>query len=125
MPDQPNPPELLWCHGCGDHVDLLGDDELCLHCLEVDARMDAEVASALEEYVDHALSVALDYLHRDDVRAIIDRLVRARRRQPEVMLRLKERYERAHTFIDLRRYRAHRRTEQYYRDRRQAPPGTT
>jgi hypothetical protein len=68
-------PALLWCHGCGDWVERLFDDDLCRLCVELDARLDAHVGAALEEYAVRAISVALDYLHPDDVAVVIERIL--------------------------------------------------
>jgi hypothetical protein len=109
-------PELLWCHGCGDEVEQLGYDDLCILCEEIDARVEAQLASAIVDYADHAIGVALDYLHPDDVRTIIDRGVAARGGAPGDGARLQAIDDRAHAFLDRRTARAAQRRDERRRD---------
>lgn len=97
-----------WCHSCGDHVEQLGDDGLCPLCQEIEARLEARVGAAMEDYATQAIGVALDYLHPDDVRGIVERVIAERGRDWTDVPRLKERHERAHRYIDLRAERAAR-----------------
>jgi hypothetical protein len=110
-------PELVLCHSCGDYVDGLGFDDLCILCEEIEARVEAQLASAMVDYADHAIGVALDYLHPEDVRAIVDRGVEERGGPRGEGGRLRDIYERAHQFIDSRSARAENRREAGQLDR--------
>jgi hypothetical protein len=102
-------PDLRWCHGCGDWVPQLYGDDLCLLCSEIDARLDAHVGAALEDYADQAIRVALDYLHPDDVQVVIQRILADRRGGPDAIPRLRDRFKLSHEFIDERSRRARER----------------
>jgi hypothetical protein len=98
--------ELVWCHGCGDWVERLSADDLCGLCDELDARLDAHVGAALEEYAERAISIALDYLHPDDVAVVVERVLEERGEDRDVVPRLRDRFARSHAFIDARADRA-------------------
>jgi hypothetical protein len=99
-------PPLLWCHGCGDWVEQVLEDDLCALCCELDARLDAHVGAALEDYAERAISIALDYLHPDDVAVVIERILVERGEDRDAVPRLRDRFVRSHAFIDARADRA-------------------
>jgi hypothetical protein len=105
-----NPPthELLWCEGCGDRVPRLDEEGRCPLCEEVDARLDAHVASAMADLVERFSELAVCYLHPDDVREIVDHTV-AEYDGPPSGPRLREVYERSHRFVEARERRARER----------------
>jgi hypothetical protein len=121
MSDQ-NRPDLVLCHSCGDRVPRLGPDDLCPLCEEIDARVEAQLASAMADYADHAIGVALDYLHPDDVREIVDRGEQERGGPPGDAGRLKHVYARADRFLEVRSARAERRRDGHRMDRGRMPP---
>jgi hypothetical protein len=97
---------LLWCHGCGDWVERLSEDDLCGLCNELDARLDAHVGAAMEEYAERAIAIALDYLHPDDVAVVVERVLEERGDGRDAVPRLRDRFARSHAFIDARADRA-------------------
>jgi hypothetical protein len=101
--------ELRWCHGCGDWVEQLHEDDLCALCSEIDARLDAHIGAAMEDYAEQAIRVALDYLHPDDVQTVIGRILEDRGGERGGLRRLRDRFTRSHAFIDERSRRALRR----------------
>jgi hypothetical protein len=102
-------PALRWCHGCGDWVEQVYEDDLCLLCTELDARLDAHVGAALEDYAEQAIGVALDYLHPDDVLVVMERILADRGGDRDAIPRLHDRFVRSHAFIDERARRARER----------------
>jgi hypothetical protein len=108
--DGGNPgPELQWCHGCGDWVGRVYEDDLCLLCSELDARLDAHVGAALEDYAERAIGIALDYLHPDDVAVVVERILADRGGERDAIPRLRDRLKRSHEFVDERARRARER----------------
>lgn len=101
--------QLRWCHGCGDWVARLYEDDLCILCEEVDARMDAHVGAAMEDYAERAIGVVLDYLHPEDVQRVIARILEDRGGTGEEIRRLRERFGRSQAFVDERARRARER----------------
>jgi hypothetical protein len=97
---------LHWCHGCGDRVPQLYDDALCALCSELDARLDAHVGAAMEDFAERALSVVLDYLHPDDVQRVIAGILEERGGSGEELRRLAVRFARSHAYVDARARRA-------------------
>jgi hypothetical protein len=60
------------CQGCAGAAPALSRDGYCLICDEVRVRMDAALGAAMIEFADRAVSIALDYLHPDDVRTVVE-----------------------------------------------------
>jgi hypothetical protein len=102
---------LKWCHACGDWVDELHDDNTCILCLEIDVRADAFVGAAMEDFAERSIGVALDYLHVDDVRVVIGRLLEDPLRANDAIPRLSDRYRLAHEFIERRTARTRQGSE--------------
>jgi hypothetical protein len=73
-------PQPLKCTFCGVLVSEIDSDERCSLCAEVDARVESQLASAMVDYAVHAVAVALDYLHADDVRAIVEHGIEDRKK---------------------------------------------
>jgi hypothetical protein len=93
---------LKWCHSCGDWVEELHDDDTCILCLEIDVRADAFVGAAMEDFAERSIGVALDYLHVDDVKVVIERLLEDPLRVNDAIPHLRDRYRLAHEFIERR-----------------------
>lgn len=55
-------------------VEQLGNDDLCLQCNEIDARLALHIGVAAQDLTKRMIGVALDYLHPDDVRAVVAEL---------------------------------------------------
>jgi hypothetical protein len=99
---------LQWCEGCGDRVPRVDAEGRCPLCQEIDARLDAHVASAMADLVERFAELAVCYLHPDDVRELVDGVVAESDGLPSGP-RLREVYERSHRFVEARERRARER----------------
>jgi hypothetical protein len=95
--------DLVWCEGCGDRVERLGATGFCALCEEIDARLEAHIASVAADLTERIADLLLCYLHPADVHEIVDRV--APEYEPAEP-RLREVYEHSHRFVEGRERRA-------------------